>query len=59
MEFAPWAQRMDVDPATIDRLRSVLEDGTPALTAFLRPRQIAGALWFTLCEAILVARKPG
>jgi ubiquinone/menaquinone biosynthesis C-methylase UbiE len=57
MEFAPWAQRMDVDPATVARLRSMLETGTPALKAFLRPRRDAGALWFSLDEALMVARK--
>ena len=57
MEFAPWVQRMDVDPATVARLRSMLEEGTPALKAFLRPHADAGALWFSLDEAIVVARK--
>jgi ubiquinone/menaquinone biosynthesis C-methylase UbiE len=59
MEFAPWVARMEVDAATTQRLRSMLEDGTPALEAFLRARLDAGALWFTLDEAILIARKPG
>ena len=58
MEFAPWVARMEVDAGTTRRLRSMLEDGTPALKAFLRPRLDAGALWFTLDEAILIARKP-
>jgi ubiquinone/menaquinone biosynthesis C-methylase UbiE len=57
MEFGPWATRMDVDAATIERLRAMLEKGTPALQAFLRPRLDAGALWFTLDEAIVIARK--
>jgi ubiquinone/menaquinone biosynthesis C-methylase UbiE len=57
MEFAPWAARMDADPATVARLRSMLEKGTPALKAFLKPRLDAGALWFGLDEAIVVARK--
>jgi ubiquinone/menaquinone biosynthesis C-methylase UbiE len=57
MEFAPWAARMDVDAATVTRLRTILEKGTPALKAFLRPRVDAEALWFTLDEAIVIARK--
>jgi ubiquinone/menaquinone biosynthesis C-methylase UbiE len=57
MEFAPWVARMDADAATTARLRSMLEDGTPALKAFLRPRHDAGTLWFTLDEAIVIARK--
>ena len=48
---------MDADAATIERLRVMLEEGTPALKAFLRPRLDAGALWFTLDEAIVIARK--
>jgi ubiquinone/menaquinone biosynthesis C-methylase UbiE len=59
MELAPWAARMDVDAATVARLRAMLEDGTPALKAFLRPRHEAGALWFTLDEAIVIARTAG
>jgi hypothetical protein len=35
----------------------MLETGTPALKAFLRPRLDAGALWFSLDEALMVARK--
>jgi SAM-dependent methyltransferase len=59
MEFAPWAARMDVDAATIARLRTMLEDGTPALKAFLKPHFEADALWFNLDEAIVIARKAG
>lgn len=57
MEFAPWAARMDVDAATVARLRSMLEEGTPALKAFLKPRRDGDALRFTLDEAIVIARK--
>jgi len=58
MEFQPWAERLGADPATIERLRTMLSDGAPALQAFLRPRLVDGNLWFTLDEAILIARKP-
>ena len=57
MEFAPWVARMDVDAATTARLRAMLEDGAPALKAFLKPRLEAGALWFSLDEAVVIARK--
>jgi ubiquinone/menaquinone biosynthesis C-methylase UbiE len=57
MEFAPWAARMDVDAAATARLRSMLEEGSPALKAFLRPRVDGDALWFSLDEAIIIARK--
>jgi len=59
MEFSPWVERMAVDAATVARLRAVLEEATPALKAFLKPRLEDGALWFTLDEAIFVARKAG
>jgi hypothetical protein len=36
----------------------MLTDGAPAMKAFLKPREEAGNLWFTLDEAIIVARKP-
>ena len=58
MEFQPWAERMGRDAATVERLTSMLVDGTPALQAFLKPRREAEKLWFTLDEAILIARKP-
>jgi ubiquinone/menaquinone biosynthesis C-methylase UbiE len=58
MEFEPWAQRMGADATTIGRLRSMLTEGSPALKAFLKPREIEGQLWFTLDEAILIGRKP-
>jgi hypothetical protein len=50
---------MAADAATVARLRAMLEEGSPALKAFLKPRLEAGALWFTLDEAIVVARKAG
>jgi ubiquinone/menaquinone biosynthesis C-methylase UbiE len=57
MEFAPWVTRMDVDAGTAERLRAMLEGGTPALKAFLKPHLEAGALWFSLDEAVVIARK--
>ena len=58
MEFQPWAERLGSDAVTIERLRSMLTDGTAALKAFLKPRQADGKLWFTLDEALILARKP-
>jgi ubiquinone/menaquinone biosynthesis C-methylase UbiE len=58
MEFAPWATRMGCDAATVERLRYMLTDGTAASRAFLKPRLEDGSLWFTLDEALIVARKP-
>jgi ubiquinone/menaquinone biosynthesis C-methylase UbiE len=58
MEFQSWAERLGSDAATIERLRAMLVDGTPALKAFLKPRREQEKLWFTLDEAVLIARKP-
>ena len=58
MEFQPWVERMGADSTTIARLRTMLTDAAPALAAFLKPREVGGVLWFTLDEAILIARKP-
>jgi SAM-dependent methyltransferase len=58
MEFVPWVARLDADAATVARLNAMLEDGTPALKAFLRPRLDAGTLWFTLDEAIVIGVRP-
>jgi ubiquinone/menaquinone biosynthesis C-methylase UbiE len=58
MEFEPWAVRLGADGPTIERLRSMLSEGSPPLQTFLKPRLHDGALWFTLDEAILLARRP-
>jgi ubiquinone/menaquinone biosynthesis C-methylase UbiE len=58
MEFQPWAERMGADATTIQRLRAMLDGASPALAAFLKPHMVDGALWFTLDEAIMIARKP-
>jgi SAM-dependent methyltransferase len=57
MEFAPWAARMDADAAKVARLHAMLEEGAPALKAFLKPRLEGGTLWFNLDEAVIIARK--
>ena len=58
MAFEPWAVRLGCDAATVDKLRQMLAESTPALRAFLKPRPEAGGLMFTLDEAIVIARKP-
>lgn len=57
MEFDPWAVRLGCDAPTVERLRQMLLGGSPALKAFLKPRETDGQLWFTLDEAIVTARK--
>ena len=58
MEFEPWATRMGCSASTVERLRSILLEASPALKAFLKPRTTNDNLWFTLDEAIIIARKP-
>jgi ubiquinone/menaquinone biosynthesis C-methylase UbiE len=58
IEFQTWAERMGSDAATIERLRAMLTQASPALAAFLKPRIAGDGLLFTLDEMILVARKP-
>ncbi len=59
MEFGPWVERMGVAPATVAQLEAMVANASPALRAFLRPRQQDGKLHFTLDEILIVARKPG
>jgi ubiquinone/menaquinone biosynthesis C-methylase UbiE len=58
MEFDPWAVRLGADAPTVEALRATLSGAEGALAAFLKPRMGGSALWFTLDEAILIARKP-
>jgi len=57
MAFRPWVERLDASASTISTLESMLADARPALRAFLRPREVEGALTFTLAEALVVARR--
>lgn len=57
MEFDPWAVRLGCDTATVATLRAMLREAAPPLKAFLKPREVEGELWFTLDEAIMIARK--
>lgn len=57
MEFDPWAVRLGCDAATVATLRAMLREAAPPLKAFLKPREVEGELWFTLDEAIMIARK--
>jgi len=58
MEFDPWAIRLGADAPTVEALRATLSGAEGAIAAFLKPRMDGSALWFTLDEAILIARKP-
>jgi ubiquinone/menaquinone biosynthesis C-methylase UbiE len=54
--FGPWVARMRCTPATVARLNEMLTE--EPLRSFLRPRERADRMAFTLREAIIIARKP-
>ena len=58
MTFSTWTYRMGVYQPTTARLHAMLTEASPALTAYLRPRQDGDKLHFTLDELLLIARKP-
>lgn len=55
MEFAPWAARHDATMQAL--LKAMLTETTPAVKAFLQPRETDGRLTFDLCEGLFVARR--
>jgi ubiquinone/menaquinone biosynthesis C-methylase UbiE len=57
MEFESWAVRMGCDAPTLERLRSMLSAPTPAMKVFLKPQREGDRLFFTLDEAIIIARR--
>jgi hypothetical protein len=56
LEFGPWVKRMRCDERTVARLNTLLHEAP--LRDFLRPRDEAGGLCFTLQEGIILAEKP-
>ena len=57
MEFQDWADRMRVSATDKDRLLNMARTLPPALVPLLAPRWADGTLYFTLWEAVIVARK--
>lgn len=57
MNFEIWASRMHIGETVKADLRNRLENAAPALAAFLRPKEGAGGLAFSLTEALLIGRK--
>lgn len=55
MQLGDWARRLGCDATTIDRLRGMLDEASPALAAFLQPVAKDSEPHFTLTEAILIA----
>ncbi|MFN8543590.1 MAG: class I SAM-dependent methyltransferase [Candidatus Binatia bacterium] len=57
-EFHEWADRQHVAAADKDRLLAMARTLPSALVPLLAPRWANGTMFFTLWEAVLVARKP-
>lgn len=55
--FAPWTSRMRCDAATVQRLKTLLNEAP--LRNFLTPHEGENGFAFTLQEAIVLARKLG
>ena len=58
MEFQPWAERMGCDRLPSSGCAPCCRTARRRCKAFLKPRDESGKLWFTLDEALILARKP-
>ncbi len=56
-DLTPWAERMGNDPATITRLRAMLQQAPNAAAAWMKPVFAADAT-FVIRQFLLVGRKP-
>lgn len=57
MEFDAWANRMGCTEETKKELRRLLDTAPPEALEFFKPRLENDKLWFSIREAILIARK--
>lgn len=57
MDFAAWCKNMSVPADTAVALKRMLDDASPALRAYLQPREEEGKIGFTLAELIVIARR--
>ncbi|CAG1015194.1 hypothetical protein ANAEL_05199 [Anaerolineales bacterium] len=57
MEFEPWADRQSCSAETKAKLRQLLADAPVAVREFFVPRAEGEKLFFSLTEAIIIARK--
>jgi len=55
IEFASWASRHDATMQAL--LKAMLVEITPAVKAFLRPKETGGKLTFHLHEGLFIARR--
>ena len=56
LEFEEWADRQRVSPATRDTLRDMMKELPPLLVPLFAPRWADGTMYFSLWEAVVVAR---
>jgi ubiquinone/menaquinone biosynthesis C-methylase UbiE len=56
-EFHAWADRQRVSPADKERLQEMMRDIPASLEPLFAPRWADGTLYFSLWEAVIVARK--
>lgn len=57
MAFQPWAERLGASAEDISALRQMLDQGSDATRAFLRPEDRDGDRWITLTELMVVAER--
>lgn len=57
MEFDAWADRMGCTAETKAELKRLLDTASPEAKEFFNPRVDDDKLWFSIREAILIARK--
>lgn len=56
MAFQAWAERLGASADDITELLRMVDEGSTALRAFLRPEERDGARWMTWTEAMFVAQ---
>jgi len=57
LEFHDWADRMKVSPANKEKLLEMMRQLPPALEPLFAPRWAEGTMYFSLWEAVIVARR--
>ena len=57
MDFEPWADRMSVKAEQQAQLRRWLDEAPDPVKEWLEPRHDGDRLFFTLHEAVIIARK--
>ena len=58
LEFHDWADRQHVSETDKEKLLEMMRNIPRALNPLFAPRWVAGTMYFTLHEAVLIARLP-